>query len=199
MHLFEKLWKAAYVFHAEGSLEAETFGSSTNPACSARSARSSRASVRALPGAACPVRKTLNGFAKLPLSQPHPNAVTRPGQRLADCQSRAPARTGSKIEGNAPACAGPSKWLRPLSNFEPFTCHQILIPTDNSKSIRTHAAYTPASGPLFQSSHAQVETVLLSRQADESSRPPARALRSVFRRCLAGEPWGSTLFQDSVC
>jgi hypothetical protein len=30
MHLFAKLWKAAYVFHAEGSLEAETFGSSTN-------------------------------------------------------------------------------------------------------------------------------------------------------------------------
>jgi hypothetical protein len=140
MHLFEKLWKAAYVFHAEGSLEAETFGSSTNPACSARSARSSRASVRALPGAACPVRKTLNGFAKLPLSQPHPNAVTRPGQRLADCQSRAPTRTGSKIEGNPPACAGPSNWLRPLSNFEPFTCHQILIPNGNSKSIRTHAA-----------------------------------------------------------
>ena len=25
MHLFEKLWKAAYVFHAEGSLEAETW------------------------------------------------------------------------------------------------------------------------------------------------------------------------------
>ena len=56
MHVLEKLWKAAYVFHAEGSLEADLWVS-TEPCafCSARLARSSRASVRASPNAACPV------------------------------------------------------------------------------------------------------------------------------------------------
>ena len=56
MHVLEKLWKAAYCFHAEGSLEADLWVMiEPYEFSSARSARSSRASVKVSPSAACPV------------------------------------------------------------------------------------------------------------------------------------------------
>ena len=55
MHALEKLWKAAYVFHAEGSLEADLWVlTELCEFCLARLAKSSKASVRASPNVACP-------------------------------------------------------------------------------------------------------------------------------------------------
>jgi hypothetical protein len=90
MLVLERLWKAAYVFHREGSLEANLwvldrtceswFGEVGQVVKGIRQSFTKR-------GLSGPKRKTLNGVAKLPLSQPHPNAVSRiPGQRWADCQ-----------------------------------------------------------------------------------------------------------------
>jgi hypothetical protein len=56
MHVLEKLWKAAYVFHAEGSLDADLWvlDRTLRISCSARSGRWSREFARASPDATSP-------------------------------------------------------------------------------------------------------------------------------------------------
>ena len=78
MHVLEKLWKAAYVFHAEGSLEADLwvldrtlrilFGEVGQVVKGIRQS----ITKRGLSGAK---RKTLAGRRRLPLPKPHPHAL----------------------------------------------------------------------------------------------------------------------------
>ena len=77
MHALEKLWKAAYVFHAEGSLEADLWVlDRTLRILSAMWVRSSRGSVKVLPNAAFPGPRVKRcGSRRLPLPEPHPDAL----------------------------------------------------------------------------------------------------------------------------
>ena len=78
MHALEKLWKAAYVFHAEGSLEAELWVLDRTLRILlgdvGQVVKGIRQSItkRGLSGAK---RKTLRGSRRLPLPKPHPNAL----------------------------------------------------------------------------------------------------------------------------
>jgi hypothetical protein len=149
IHVLEKLWKAAYCFHAEGSLEADLWVIDRT--------------LRILFGAVGQVVKgirqsiTKGGLSgsqtqnpergrQLPVSQPQPpcgptNTSPTAG-RLPAAPSKAPARTSSKIAWKDPACGGLSKWPKPSSNSEPSIGQGILIATGNSTSNRTSAGYT---------------------------------------------------------
>src|SRR5580704_7734495 len=142
-----------------------TCGSSTELCefSSARPAQSSKASVRASPNAACPVPN-----AKRSTRSPTTSIATAPRMRYHEYLANGwPIASGPvegacknliklKIAWNAPACAGPSQWRRPLYNSEPSISQEILIATGNSTSIRTSVPYIPSPGPSFQSSHTQI-------------------------------------------
>ena len=51
---------------------------------------------------------------------------------------------------------GPNRWLRLSYSFEQSIFQETSIAIGNSTSIRISAAYTPSSGPSFQSSHTQM-------------------------------------------
>ena len=78
MHALEKLWKAAYVFHAEGSLEAELWVLDRTLRILlgdvGQVVKGIRQSItkRGLSGAK---RKTLQRSRRLPLPKPHPHAL----------------------------------------------------------------------------------------------------------------------------
>jgi hypothetical protein len=90
MHVLEKLWKAAYVFHAEGSLEADLwvldrtlrilFGQVGQLVKGIRQSITKR-------GLTGPKRKTLNAVANyLYRNRSRMRDDESPRQRLADCQ-----------------------------------------------------------------------------------------------------------------
>ena len=78
MHVLEKLWKAAYVFHAEGSLEAELWVLDRTLRILlgdvGQVVKGIRQSItkRGLSGAK---GKTLEASRRLPLPKPHPHAL----------------------------------------------------------------------------------------------------------------------------
>src|SRR6266849_757869 len=149
MHVLEKLWKAVYVFHAEGSLEADLwvidrtlrilFGEVGQVVKGIRQSITKR-------GLSGPKRKTLNAVA---------NYLYRNRSRMRYHEYLAngwPIASGpvegackNLIKDHVPACAGLSKWRRPSCNFEPSTSQEILIAIGNSTSIRTSAGYTPVA------------------------------------------------------
>jgi hypothetical protein len=151
MHVWEKLWKAAYVFHAEGSLAADLWVLDRTLRIllgeAGQVVKGIRQSItkRALSGAK---RKTLHGVADyLHRNRRH----MRYDEYLAHgwpIASGPPARTSSKIVWSAPACGGPSRWPKPSFNSAPSISRETSMPTGNSTSNRTSAASTPA-GPSF--------------------------------------------------
>ena len=146
MHVLEKLWKAAYVFHAEGSLVADLwvldrtlrilFGEVGQVVKGIRQS----ITKRALSG---PKRKTLNGVADyLYRNRVHMryDQYLASGWPLLVGQSKARARTLLKIAWSAPACAGPSRWLKPWFNSVPSISQEISMPIGNSTSNKTSVA-----------------------------------------------------------
>jgi len=161
MHALEKLWKAAYVFHAEGSLEADLwvldrtlrilFGEVGQVVKGIRHS----ITKRALAG---PKRKTLNAVAVyLYRNRAHMryDEYLANGWPMPVALSKARAKTSSKTAWSVPVCAGPSKWPRRSSNSAPSTSQETSMPIGNFTSNRTSTASTPP-GPWFQSSHTQL-------------------------------------------
>ena len=91
MYALEKLWKAAYVFHAEGSLEADLWVLdrtlrilSGGVGQVVKGLRQSITLWRLLSGAK---QQNAGGSRRLPLPEPHPDALSRiPRQGLAHRQ-----------------------------------------------------------------------------------------------------------------
>ena len=152
MHVLEKLWKAAYVFHAEGRLEADLwvldrtlrilFGEVGQVVKGIRQSITKR-------GLSGPKRKTLNAVANYLYrnrSRMRYNEYLVNGWPIASGRVEGACKNLIKDRMERSACAGPSKWRRLLCNSEPSISQEILSATGNSTSIRTSAVYTPSSG-----------------------------------------------------
>jgi hypothetical protein len=127
LHVLEKLWKAAYVFHAEGSLDAQcwvldrTWQILRGEASQVVKGLRQSATKRRLVGAK---RKTLLGVADYLYRNRermrYDDYLAQGGPSPA-APSRGPAKTSSRTGWSARACAGPSGWPRRSSNSEPST------------------------------------------------------------------------------
>ena len=125
LHVLEKLWKAAYVFHAEGSLEAELwvldrtlrilFGEVSQVVKGIRQSVTKRRLFGAKRKTLCGIADSLHPIA-LVCAMTNTSAGPSPVAR-----SRARARTSSRIAWSVPECAGLRRWPRPSSNSEPYT------------------------------------------------------------------------------
>jgi len=125
LHVLEKLWKAAYVFHAEGSLEAELwvldrtlrilFGEVSQVVKGIRQSVTKRRLFGAKRKTLCGIADSLHPIA-LVCAMTNTSAGPSPVAR-----SRARARTSSRIAWSVPECAGLRRWPRPSSNSEPST------------------------------------------------------------------------------
>src|SRR5206468_7302960 len=162
MHALEKLWKAAYVFHAEGSLEADLWGPGPNSTDSVRRGgpgRQGHPSEYYQAPHHRPQTQNAERGSQLPLPQPHPHALPRiPCQGMADRQwpgrrrlQESDQRSHGALRNALDRADGP----RPSSNSEPFISQATLIATGNSTSHRISGGYTPLSGASFQNSHTQ--------------------------------------------
>ena len=163
MHVMEKLWKAAYVFHAEGSLDADLWVMDRSLRILSgdvgQVVKGLRQSItkRGLSGAR---RKTLEAVA---------NYLYRNRTRMRYDVYLAngwPIASGP-VEG---ACknlikdrmersgmrARPNRWLKPSFSSEPSPSPETSIPTGTSTSSRISDAYIPPYGASFQSSHTRL-------------------------------------------
>ncbi len=157
-HVLEKLWKAAYVLHAEGSLEANlwvldrTLRILLGEVGQVVKGIRQTITKRGLSGAKRKTMEAVAGyFTGIERACNMTNTSLTRGP-LPVVRSKAPARTSSKTTWSAPGYAGPSRWLRPSSNSEPSTSPEILIATGNSTSNRINSGYMRPTGPSFQSS-----------------------------------------------
>src|SRR5271167_2758230 len=124
LHVLEKLWKAAYVFHAEGSLPAELwvldrtlrilFGEVGQVVKGIRQSVTQRRLSGPSARRCGPSRTTYTAIAlACVMTSTWPTAGPSPA-----APSRAPARTSSRIGWSVRECVGLRRWPRPSSNSE---------------------------------------------------------------------------------
>ena len=154
MHVLEKLWKTAYIFHPEGSLEADLwvldrtlrilFGEAGQVVKGIRQSITKR-------GLSGPKRKTLNAVASYLYrnrARMRYNEYLANGWPIASGPVEGACKNLIKDRMERSGMRWTEQWRRPSYNSEPSISQEILIATGNSTSIRTSAGYTPP-GPWF--------------------------------------------------
>lgn len=148
LHVVQKLWAAAYVFHPEGSPEATDFvrdrtlrilsGHVSGVVQGLRQMVTKRQLKGAKAQTVMAVASYYYAGTGCATTNTWPTGGPSPAARW-----RAPAKIWSGTASSAPACAGRHPWQKPCSNCEPSTYPATTTPTGNGTSQRDQQRLYP--------------------------------------------------------